>query len=294
MTTDLTSTLASILVELADDVDDTSSWMALADALTDCGEVVDLYSLWGRPTALCRAAALTAPTREGRSRVEDVQLHATYVEPGYSDRGAGTPIAVGDWNTITRYKDGTREELDDTPKRLGELLEALGCPLEWSDEWTDCGQCGGLVRTQPNSWGWHPAYEYHEGEVTCHGCRPPLPPTPDEMVASYVETALWACTDEDGESLQDLATSLTDEAREQLRQDCHDFRAALPQDLLALVDAEPGQAGQDLFLTRNGCGSGFWDGGWPSDAEQRLTAHAHQQGTRDLYLGDDGQIQTSP
>jgi hypothetical protein len=38
-------------------------------------------------------------------------------------------------------------------ERLGKVLGRLGFDLEWSDEWTDCGACGRLVRTQANSYG---------------------------------------------------------------------------------------------------------------------------------------------
>lgn len=53
------------------------------------------------------------------------------------------------------------------------------------------------------------------------------------------------------------------------------------------------QAGHDFWLTRNGHGSGFWDGGWPEPAATRLTDAAHAYGEFNLYVGDDGMISGS-
>jgi hypothetical protein len=48
--------------------------------------------------------------------------------------------------------------------------------------------------------------------------------------------------------------------------------------------------GKDLWLTRNGHGSGFWDGDWPEVIGEKLTAYCHAIGQREAYLGDDGLI----
>jgi hypothetical protein len=46
--------------------------------------------------------------------------------------------------------------------------------------------------------------------------------------------------------------------------------------------------GHDFLLTRNGHGCGFWDGDWPEEAGERLTAAAEKCGEFNLYVGDDG------
>lgn len=43
----------------------------------------------------------------------------------------------------------------------------------------------------------------------------------------------------------------------------------------------------DWILTRNRCGSGFWDGDWDKEFGQKLTDLCHKQGEIELYLGDD-------
>jgi hypothetical protein len=55
----------------------------------------------------------------------------------------------------------------------GSMLEALGIPLEWCDEWDDCSECNGLLRHQPDSYGWTPSYSeelLRSGEMVCLEC----------------------------------------------------------------------------------------------------------------------------
>lgn len=49
------------------------------------------------------------------------------------------------------------------------------------------------------------------------------------------------------------------------------------------------RAGVDFWLTRNGHGAGFWDGGWPEHSDE-LTKLSKPYGSVDLYIGDDGLI----
>lgn len=51
-----------------------------------------------------------------------------------------------------------------------------------------------------------------------------------------------------------------------------------------------GQAGHDFWLTRNGHGSGFWDGDWEEPAATKLTDASEAFGEVNLYVGDDGRI----
>jgi len=50
------------------------------------------------------------------------------------------------------------------------------------------------------------------------------------------------------------------------------------------------QAGHDFYLTRCGMGAGFWDGDWPEEAGERLSAASRLYGSFDAYVGDDGKI----
>lgn len=106
----------------------------------------------------------------------DLQWSHAYAEPGYADPETGM-IVFGNWNNRTAYDRETNERTvtDNRPERLGNILEKLGCDLQWSDEWATCGGCGKAVRTQPDSWGWTPSYNekmLQAGEFVCLTCEP--------------------------------------------------------------------------------------------------------------------------
>jgi hypothetical protein len=60
---------------------------------------------------------------------------------------------------------------------------------------------------------------------------------------------------------------------------------------LTMIDPTQGDEqaymAHDWILTRNRCGSGFWDGDWDKEFGQKLTELCHKQGEIELYLGDD-------
>jgi len=98
-----------------------------------------------------------------------------YGEPGYSLPEGGKGIIFSNWNTIRergQKEDGTwglTGKEDDTPERVGKLLERLGWDTEWSDEWTTC-DCGKAVRTSPDSYSWLPSFVLGNGEILCKDC----------------------------------------------------------------------------------------------------------------------------
>jgi len=113
----------------------------------------------------------------------------------------------------------------------------------------------------------------------------------DAMLASYVETALWSSTDDDGEPLDANygVDDIADKALASMRKDVKAFAKANAGD----IDGEWEQAGHDFWLTRNGHGAGFWDGDWPEPASSRLTAASKAYGESDPYVGDDGNLYVS-
>jgi hypothetical protein len=109
----------------------------------------------------------------------------------------------------------------------------------------------------------------------------------DAFTRAYIECALWASTDDDGEPLDSYgAEDIAPEAMQEIIDDCKAFQADQSADL-ADIDSE--QAGHDFWLTRCGHGAGFWDRGL-GDIGRRLTDAAHVWGNVDLYIGDDGKI----
>jgi hypothetical protein len=110
----------------------------------------------------------------------------------------------------------------------------------------------------------------------------------DEFTLAYIEAALWSSTDDDDVPL-DKNNDIGDIAPQTLRRmvaDALKFQSDNWDDISADLEG----AGCDFWLTRNGHGAGFWDGGWEEEAGKRLTAASEEFGEFNLYAGDDGRI----
>jgi hypothetical protein len=120
--------------------------------------------------------------------------------------------------------------------------------------------------------------------------------TRDKFLASYIETAFWSSTDDDGTPLDG---DLADNTMTAMQKDCAEFEPRA----LALIDAYnadknasaeflpgDGHLAHDFWLTRNHHGAGFWDGDYPEPLGQQLTDLAHSFKECDLYTGDDGKL----
>lgn len=124
----------------------------------------------------------------------------------------------------------------------------------------------------------------------------------DDFTRSYLETILWAETDESTESggyPLDANYSLQDFAEESVEtaiRECREFREANADDLFAVPTSPDGSssdsyAGYLFWLTRCGYGAGFWDREEiPEPQRSRLTDAAHATGERSVYVGDDGKL----
>lgn len=116
----------------------------------------------------------------------------------------------------------------------------------------------------------------------------------DTFTRAYIECALWSSSDnstpQGGEPL-DANYDIDDIALESLEKmigECQDFQNE-NSELLAQAGDDV-QNGHDYWLTRNGHGAGFWDRGYPRIISEGLTKAAKADGSRDLYVGDDGLI----
>lgn len=110
------------------------------------------------------------------------------------------------------------------------------------------------------------------------------------FIASYMETALWASTDGDGQNLDaDYSTAdIAEDSVEAMEKDCASFVFTNRRDLLKSGQT-PERAGHDYWLNRNGHGAGFWDEGL-GELGKRLSDQSKWAGTCDIYPGDDGQL----
>ena len=120
-----------------------------------------------------RMAEATDKARGGysvRNYIEQIQLHFDGYADGSSTGESGL-IATGNWNEITKYDPVMgRQLVSDLPKRVGDIFEKMGIEIEWSDEWSTCGNCYKLIRTSPDSYSWQPDFYLGDGDITCGDC----------------------------------------------------------------------------------------------------------------------------
>ena len=105
----------------------------------------------------------------------------------------------------------------------------------------------------------------------------------DEFTRAYIEAAIWSSTDENRGEPMDKNYGPLDLAQPTLRRmvaDCKKFQGKT-WDKIA---SDPAKAGHDFWLTRNGHGAGFWDGGWPEAVGNALTSHSKSYGEVHLYV----------
>lgn len=113
-----------------------------------------------------------------------------------------------------------------------------------------------------------------------------------DVLNSYLTTALWSSTDEDGEPL-DSKFSIDDfspEALEQAKKELDEFMKEADTILSSIEDVDMETVAHDFWLTRNNHGAGFWDGDYPEEDGDKLTEISNNYGETNLYVGDDGKL----
>jgi hypothetical protein len=85
----------------------------------------------------------------------DIYWYNGCAEPGYDDQ----TVVTANWNPAPM-------------KRISDFIERYfdNVSIEWSDEWTSCGECGKAIRTSPDSYGWQAYYIMGDCEITCLDC----------------------------------------------------------------------------------------------------------------------------
>lgn len=115
----------------------------------------------------------------------------------------------------------------------------------------------------------------------------------DEFFNGYVECALWSSIDDNGDSLDMYDVSI--DCHNAMLNDCRLF-AQRGQNYEYLMEAlehagyNLNKAGHDFWLTRNHHGAGYWDRGL-GEVGKRLTYAAEVEGSVDLYVSDDGEVE---
>lgn len=112
----------------------------------------------------------------------------------------------------------------------------------------------------------------------------------NEMVAGYINCAL--CVDADDRASKFTWLHLSGEALAVATVNCQKFINSVviqgKSDFLETADWS--KLGHDFWLTRNGHGSGFFDGDYEYLLGELLTDIAQSSGESYLYLGDDDYI----
>jgi hypothetical protein len=130
-------------------------------------------ALLRRVEKLIESASRTAKTSQARSQIDSITVCTEgYAESQYTDPDSGV-VCFGNWNSVSKWNEQRHEfeTVDAAPSVLGETLDKLNVSLEWSDEWTTCGQCGKAVRIKPDSYSWRPYYmDDGCGSLICGDC----------------------------------------------------------------------------------------------------------------------------
>ena len=124
---------------------------------------------------------------------------------------------------------------------------------------------------------------------------------PESFVRAYITAALWSTNDNSdesgGKSLDENygPADIAPTTLERMTADCDAFyqaHGALITDENCKYKGCPVDeyAAHDFWLTREGHGAGFWDGGWIEPAATVLAEASRKFGSFDLYVGDDGLI----
>jgi hypothetical protein len=116
----------------------------------------------------------------------------------------------------------------------------------------------------------------------------------DEFTRGFIEALFFSETGSPEDDALEVVSfeELAPEALEKIQADCLAFAKDNQADLEAAQKQQPGdctarRAGADFCYTRNGHGTGFWDGDWPEPIGERLTQAAHAYSELNLYRGDD-------
>jgi len=118
--------------------------------------------------------------------------------------------------------------------------------------------------------------------------EPRHPMNIEKVVAAYLEVAIWASTDEEGDPLNDQydIEDVSLEARALAMEDCQDF---ITENEALLAGLSEESIGRDFWFTRNRHGTGFWDSGLGKIGET-LTENAHAYGESNMYVWSDDQL----
>lgn len=116
-----------------------------------------------------------------------------------------------------------------------------------------------------------------------------------EFVNGYLEAAMSYThgMDEEGNTDDAEADSVTPTARAQIVKECADFEEANAELLRTAYEMrgyDSSQAGSDFYLTRNGHGAGFWDRGLGEVGRALSEASKPYGSTDEYFVNEEGEL----
>lgn len=111
----------------------------------------------------------------------------------------------------------------------------------------------------------------------------------DKFLKHYLTTALWSSNDDEGTPFDrdHEIEDFSEESIEQAKKDCESFKEKAG---IILDRYEETSCGHDFWLTRNGHGSGFWDGDYGDEDGEALTKISKEFSNVYIVKGDDGKL----
>ena len=112
----------------------------------------------------------------------------------------------------------------------------------------------------------------------------------DNVLRGYLTAILWSEMDNNDDPL-DSNYEISDITEESIEKAKSDIKAFVEKAKELFTEDElndPDQIGHDLHLTRQGHGSGFWDGDYVKGDE--ITKITDKMGSVEVYVGDDGKV----
>lgn len=122
-------------------------------------------------------------------------------------------------------------------------------------------------------------YKFNENKNIKHDIK--------EILNCYLAAALWTVDDTDEEFEGKTIDDISDRSKEKAKIEIEWFVKSAGKYLDKLSDD---LIGHDLWLTRNGHGTGFWDRGYNEKIEDLLVHLCEILGNADIYIGNDNKV----
>jgi hypothetical protein len=134
----------------------------------------------------------TPEQRRKASFANSVQWYSEYADGREAPHG----IVAANWNDADYYDAESKTRVtypERIESRLCAIFEKLGVEIEWSDQVSSCGDCDKCIQTEPDCYGWQPAFIVTDGDIFCSACAE----NEAESLLENAEGGIWNMPDID-------------------------------------------------------------------------------------------------